>query len=109
MRLRGMIPIPSKIAFMIRHIRDYPFGNVPHPDDIIEHDQDTQMKIPESELDIQSPRGEAKLTSMPKRNRGSGTNAQRKMRRYKPVVPGKCKSGYFYDSKSRMCVLKSRR
>ena len=53
MRLRGMIPIPSKIAFMIKHIRDYPFGNVPSPEDIIEHDQDTSMKIPQSELDIQ--------------------------------------------------------
>lgn len=108
-RLRGMIPIPSKIVWMISHIANYPFGNVPHPDDIIEHDQDTQMKIPQSELDIQSPLGEAKLTSMPKRNRGSGTKTQIKMRRYKPAVPGKCKSGYFYDSKTRMCVLKSRR
>ncbi len=66
------------------------------------------MRIPESQFEM-SPRGEAKLTSMPKRNRGSGTKTQIKMRRYKPAVPGKCKSGYFYDSKSRMCVLKSRR
>lgn len=73
-------------------------------------DQDLDfVRFPYQEFQSQSPRDEAKLTSMPKRNRGSGTKTQIKMRRYKPAIPGECKRNYFYDSRSRMCVLKSSR
>jgi hypothetical protein len=64
-----------------------------------------EMKIPEIEKQIlQSPPNELRLTSMAKRNSGSGSKKQRKMTMYRPRTPGTCKKGYRYDSKLRMCV-----
>lgn len=106
-RLRPLFPNPFKIWRDIKHIGDYPFGNVPHPDDIndLQDEEIVAMKIPETEKQIlQSPLSEPRLTSMAKRNSGSGTKTQRKLTMYRPRTPGICKKGYFYDSKKRMCV-----
>lgn len=103
-RLRFRFINPFKWWRDMQHAQDYLSdrnldGSSKTPSEIAD------LKIPEKEKQLlQSPLSEPRLTSMAKRNSGSGSKTQRKMTMYRPSSPGKCKKGYRYDSKLRMCV-----
>lgn len=98
---------PIKWLSDMEHVRDYPFGEVPHPDDDEEDGEDKRVvRITRGGVRTSGGRitvSGSEDSDLPV-NRGRPRDTKDSSHSYLPSKRGKCKKGYYYDPRRNLCV-----
>lgn len=93
---------PVKWYEDMKYVVDYPFGEVPHPDDDeeeVEHKRVTRVTVMAGRRRVSG----SEDSDLPV-NRGRPRDTKGSSHSYLPSKRGKCKKGYYFDPTRNLCV-----